>query len=1071
MTTPELQVTTNFSFLRGASHIEELFAHAALLRIPALGITDRNSVAGMVRAHQRAKEAHVRLIPGCRLDLTGGLSVLVYPTDRPAWSRLCRLLTLGKARAGKGACELHWHDLAAHNEGLLAILCEGITGENLQRLRADFGNRAYAALTVHRRPNDAVRLQRIADLAAQTRVVPVVTGDVLYHAPGRRILQDVLTCIREGCTIDDVGFRRERTLDRHLQPPAETVRLFARHPEALARTREVAERCTFSLDELTYQYPHEVHIPGLTAQQSLERRTWEGAAIRYNGNTPDDVTKQLRHELRLIDQLQYAPYFLTVDSIVRFARSRHILCQGRGSAANSAVCYVLGITSIDPTHSGLLFERFVSAERKEPPDIDVDFEHERREEVIQWIYDTYGRDRAALCATVIRYRGRGAVRDVGKAMGLTEDVTAALASQLSHWGEDEVTDERVAELNLNPDDRRLRLTIELTRALVGFPRHLSQHPGGFVLTQERLDDLVPIEPASMANRQVIEWDKDDIEALRFMKVDVLGLGMLGCMRRGFDLLAQHRDIRIDLAGVPQEDPATYAMIRKADTLGTFQIESRAQMSMLPRLKPRTFYDIVIQVAIVRPGPIQGDMVHPYLRRREGLEQVDYPTPELRRVLEKTLGVPLFQEQAMQIAIVCAGFTPGEADALRRSMATFKFTGGVHHFRDKMINGMVERGYTPEFAAETFSRIEGFGSYGFPESHAASFALIAYASAWLKCHHPDVFCAALLNAQPMGFYAPAQIVRDAQQHGVEIRPVSVNASAWDCTLEPTLGRFFSVRLGLRMAKGLAAIHGDEIIARRAGGYRSIEDLWRRAHTPIAALERLAEADAFGALGLDRRQALWAIKGLSDTRLPLFDDLPIARAAPPQQNEPAVTLPPMRQGRQVVEDYRTTGLSLRRHPVSFLRQDMTARGIVSCADLATIRDGRRVTVAGIVLVRQRPGSARGVLFMTIEDETGHANLIVWASQFEAQRRLILSASMIGCRGKLQRESDVIHVIADHLTDLSDLLRGVGQRDDAVPLPDIVPGPSDEKGIGGRTGRDIHVHGRRPSHGIRVPTRDFR
>jgi len=1107
---PELQVTTHFSFLRGASHIEELFAHAALLRIPALGITDRNSVAGIVRAHQRAKEAHVRLIPGCRLDLTDGPSVLVYPTDRPAWSRLCRLLTLGKARAGKGACELHWDDLAAHNEGLLAILCEGITRENMQILREYFGNRSYTALTLHRRPNDAVRLQRIADLAEQTRVATVVTGDVLYHAPGRRILQDVLTCIREGCTIDDVGFRRERSVDRHLQPPAETARLFARHPEALARTHEIAERCTFSLDELSYQYPHEVHIAGLTAQQSLERRTWEGAAIRYNNNIPDDVTKQLHHELRLIDQLHYAPYFLTVDSIVRFARSRQILCQGRGSAANSAVCYVLGITSIDPTHSGLLFERFVSAERKEPPDIDVDFEHERREEVIQWIYDTYGRDRAALCATVIRYRGRGAVRDVGKAMGLTEDVTAALASQISHWGEDDVTDERIVELNLNPNDRRLRLTIELTRALVGFPRHLSQHPGGFVLTQERLDDLVPIEPASMANRQVIEWDKDDIEALRFMKVDVLGLGMLGCMRRGFDLLAQHRDIRMDLAGVPQEDPATYAMIRQADTLGTFQIESRAQMSMLPRLKPRTFYDIVIQVAIVRPGPIQGDMVHPYLRRREGLEQVDYPTPELRRVLEKTLGVPLFQEQAMQVAIVCAGFTPGEADALRRSMATFKFTGGVHHFRDKMIGGMVERGYTPEFAAETFSRIEGFGSYGFPESHAASFALIAYASAWLKCHHPDVFCCALLNAQPMGFYAPAQIVRDAQLHGVAIRPVCVNTSAWDCTLElpggspgelpgnPARARFLAVRLGLRMTKGLTTLHAEEIIARRAGGYRSIEDLWRRAHIPVAALERLAEADAFRALGLDRRQALWAIKGLSDTRLPLFDDLPLlpggAASLPssnddphrgrapflPDQNEPAVSLPAMPQGRQVVEDYRSFGLSLRDHPVSFVRPDLAERGIVRCADLATIRDGRRVSVAGIVLVRQRPGSARGVLFMTIEDETGHANLIVWASQFEAQRRLILSASMIGCHGKLQRESGVIHVIADHMTDLSDLLRSVGQREDASPLRaglgdearhGMGPDPREEKGIGGRTGRDIHVHGRRPSYGIKVPTRDFR
>ncbi|MGE4048710.1 MAG: error-prone DNA polymerase, partial [Acetobacteraceae bacterium] len=903
-------------------------------------------------------------------------------------------------------------------------------------------------------------------LARQARVATVATGDVLYHAPGRRILQDVLTCIREGCTIDEAGFRRERSVDRHLQPPGEVLRLFARHPDAVARTLDIAERCRFSLDELRYQYPHEVHIPGLTAQQTLERLTWDGAASRYNGNIPDDVARQLRHELTLIDELDYAPYFLTVDSIVRFARSRNILCQGRGSAANSAVCYVLGITSIDPTHSGLLFERFVSAERKEPPDIDVDFEHERREEVIQWVYDTYGRDRAALCATVIRYRGRGAVRDVGKALGLTEDVTAALASQISHWGEDEVTEERVAELNLNPEDRRLRLTLDLTRALVGFPRHLSQHPGGFVLTQDRLDDLVPIEPAAMAQRQVIEWDKDDIDALRFMKVDVLGLGMLGCMRRGFDLLAQHHGVTMDLAGVPQEDPATYAMIRKADTLGTFQIESRAQMSMLPRMKPRTFYDLVIQVAIVRPGPIQGDMVHPYLRRREGLEPVDYPTEELRRVLEKTLGVPLFQEQAMQVAIVCAGFTPGEADALRRSMATFKFTGGVHAFRDKMIGGMIERNYNREFAEETFSRIEGFGSYGFPESHAASFALIAYASAWLKCHYPDVFCCALLNAQPMGFYATAQIVRDAQEHGVAVRPVCVNASAWDCTLEPADGPHRAVRLGLRMAKGLASIHADEIIAHRAGGYHSIEDVWRRAHMPVAALERLAEADAFRAVGLDRRQALWAIKGLSEAPLPLFE-------AAAEAGEPAVILTPMTKGRQVVEDYRATGLSLRRHPVAFLRVELDARRIVRCADLAGIRDGRRVEVAGIVLVRQRPGSARGVLFMTIEDETGHANLIVWPSLFEAQRRLILSAGMLACRGKLQQESGVIHVVADRMTDLSELLRSVSQREDASSrMEGVTTGDhTNEKGVGGRTGRDIHVHGPRPSYGIRVRTRDFR
>ncbi|HBK07114.1 MAG TPA: error-prone DNA polymerase, partial [Acetobacteraceae bacterium] len=739
------------------------------------------------------------------------------------------------------------------------------------------------------------------------------------------------------------------------------------------------------------------------------------------------------------------------------------------------------------------------------------FEHERREEVIQWIYNTYGRHRAALCSTIIRYRGRGAVRDVGKALGLTEDVTSALASQVWSWSEEGVAEEHAAALNFNLEDRRLRLTLDLARALIGFPRHMSQHPGGFVLTEDRLDDLVPIEPASMENRQVIEWDKDDIDALRFMKVDVLGLGMLGCMRRAFDLLGEHKGEQLDLATIPAEDPATYAMIRKADTLGTFQIESRAQMSMLPRLKPRTFYDIVIQVAIVRPGPIQGDMVHPYLRRRDGLEKVDYPTPELRRVLEKTLGVPLFQEQAMQVAIVCAGFTPSEADALRRSMATFKFTGGVSHFKEKLIAGMVERGYTRAFADKTFSQIEGFGSYGFPESHAASFALIAYASAWMKCHHPDVFCCALLNAQPMGFYAPAQIVRDARLHGVEVRPVSVNESAWDCTLEPAspghgpVGRVarhplsamtkttYAVRLGLRMTKGLSEIHANKILNHRGTGYRSIEDLWRRVCTrthqdkhgpapdaygvsvPIAALERLAEADAFQTLGLDRRAALWAIRGLSDTSLPLFDTI---QAEP--DPEPEVALNPMTAGRQVVEDYRSTGLSLRRHPVSFLRPDLATRRIVRCADLETIRDGKRIEVAGIILVRQRPGSARGVLFVTIEDETGHANLILWPSVFEAQRRLVLSASMIACRGKLQREGEVIHVIAEHLTDLSALLRGVGEHDDQpFPLPST---RGDEAKHGGGpdvrdkhrpAARDIYVRDTRidAPKGIKVPTRDFR
>jgi error-prone DNA polymerase len=1053
----ELQVTSNYSFLRGGAHIEELFAQAALLGLPALGITDRNSLAGIVRAHQRAAETKVRLVVGCRLDLNDGTSLLVYPTDRPAYARLCRLLTVGKGRAGKGACDLGWNDVSAYAEGQIAVLltdqAHDPARDLLARARARFDDRAYLALTPRRRPNDATRLERLAELAHAAGVATVATGDVLYHVPERRALQDVLTCIREGCTIDALGFRRERFADRHLRPPSEMTRLLARYPDAVARSLEIMERCRFSLDELRYQYPGETIHPARTAQQALESLTWEGANRVYSDIVPESVAGQLRHELALIAQLDYAPYFLTVHSIVQFARSKGILCQGRGSAANSAVCYVLAITAVDPARANLLFERFISAERREPPDIDVDFESERREEVIQWVYNTYGRERAALCATVVRYRARGAVREVGKALGLTEDVTGALAGQIWGWSEEGVNEAEAARLNLNLDDRRLRLTLDLARELIGFPRHLSQHPGGFVLTQDRLNELVPIEPAAMEDRQVIEWDKDDIDALRFMKVDVLGLGMLGCMRRAFDLLEEYRGQRLSMASIPSEDPDTYAMIGRADTLGTFQIESRAQMSMLPRLKPRTFYDLVIQVAIVRPGPIQGDMVHPYLRRREGKEPVDYPTPELEAVLSKTLGVPLFQEQAMRLAMVCAGFAPSEADQLRRAMATFRAAGQVSAFRDKLVAGMTARGYTRAFAEKTFSQIEGFGSYGFPESHAASFAMIAYASAWMKCHHPDVFCAALLNAQPMGFYAPAQIVRDARAHGVEVRPVCVNASRWDCTLEPADGRFLAVRLGLRMVKGLSNKDAATIVGARADrGYDSVAAAWRRAGVPVATLERIAEADGFHALGLDRRRALWAVRGLGETGLPLFDDAAFGQ-------EPVVPLPAMTQGSEVVEDYRSVGLTLRRHPVAFLRAELASQGIVTCAGLRDLRDGARATVAGVVLVRQRPGSASGVIFITIEDETGHANLIVWPSLFEQQRPLIMSAAMIACRGKVQMEGEVIHVVADRLTDLSSLLASVAQRDDAFPL---------ERGRG-----DLVTHGsgsdRRER--IKVQTRDFR
>ena len=1085
----ELQVTSHFSFLRGASHVEELFVQAKDLGLDAIALTDHDTLAGIARGHARAEEVGIRLIVGCRLTLRDGLPLLVYPTDRAAYARLCRLLTLGKGRSGKDGCDIGWKDLLAHGDGLLLILLPDAVDERLEielhRLRASFAGRCYLALTLRRRPGDMVRLRQLSDLAQAARVPTAVTGDVLYHAPSRRILQDVVTCIREGCTIDDAGFRRERFADRHLKAPAEMARLFRDYPEALARTVEIADRCRFSLSELRYQYPDEADTPGETPQQALERAVRESIPLRYPDGLPEEVARQLRHELDLIAGLDYAPYFLTVNTIVRYARSKEILCQGRGSAANSAVCYVLGVTSIDPVRSGLLFERFISAERREPPDIDVDFESGRREEVIQWVYEHYGRDRAALCCTFMRFHARGAIRDVGKVLGLPVDVTALLASQVWGWSTEGVLEEHAEELNLNLGDRRLRLALQLARELIGFPRQFGTHPGGFVLTQDRLDDLVPVKPAAMDGRQIIEWDKDDIDALRFMKVDVLGLGMLDCMRRAFELMDRHHGVPMDIASIPPEDPATYAMIRKADTLGTFQIESRAQMSMLPRLKPVTFYDLVVQVAIVRPGPIQGDMVHPYLRRREGLEKPHYPKPELERVLGKTLGVPLFQEQAMQVAIQCAGFTPGEADQLRRSMATFKFTGGVSHFKDKLIGGMVERGYEQAFAERTFSQLEGFGSYGFPESHAASFALIAYASSWMKCHHPDVFCCALLNAQPMGFYAPAQVVRDAREHGVEIRPVCVNASRWDCTLEPRRGdgRGFAVRLGLRMVKGLAEHHGVQLVVQRADlSYRSVEEIWRRADIPTAALERLAEADAYRAVGLDRRQALWQVKGLADEALPLFAAADAGRRPQPELVEPPVVLAPMRDGREVVEDYRSIGLSLRRHPLSFLRDTLQARRMVTCAELNHIRDGRRVIVPGVVLVRQKPGSAKGVMFITIEDETGVANLILWPDRFAAQRRLVLSAGMIACHGRVQREGTVVHVVTDRLEDLSDLLRSVGERDEAFPIrhgrgdgvthpaaPDPRNGPG--AGPGGRPVRDIYIPDLRLGSGIKVPTRDFR
>jgi len=1096
----ELQVTTHFSFLRGASSPEDLFATAAAMEMPALGVVDRHSVAGIVRAWDAERQTGVRAIVGCRLDLTDGTALLVYPTDKAAYGRLCRLLSIGKTRAGKGACHLDWSDVADWNEGLLAMLvpdrADATTQAALARTKRLFGERTYMALSVRRRPRDAIRLRDLSRIAAAAGVPTIATNDILYHLPERRLLQDVVTCIREKCTIDTLGNARERFADRYLKTGAEMTRLFRRYlkdSSPVARSVEFARRCAFSLDELKYQYPDEIQVPGRTPQEELERLTWEKAPTRYPQGVDGKVRRQLEHELQLIGQLDYAPYFLTVHAIVAEARRREILCQGRGSAANSAVCYVLGITSIDPVRSELLFERFVSAERREPPDIDVDFEHERREEVIQWIYETYGRTRSALTAVVTRFRARGAVREVGKALGLSEDVTAGLAAAIWGYSREGVEEKHAQELNLDMSDTRLALTLDLARQLINTPRHLSQHPGGFVLTRDRLDELVPIEPAAMDDRQVIEWDKDDIDLLGFMKVDVLALGMLSCMRRAFEFLENDKGLRHDLATIPAEDPATYAMIRRADTLGVFQIESRAQMASIPLMAPRTFYDLVIQVAIVRPGPIQGDMVHPYRRRRNGEEEVTYPTEELRRVLEKTLGVPLFQEQAMRVAIECAGFTASEADLLRRAMATFKLTGGVSHFRDKLISGMVGRGYDQEFAEKTFKQIEGFGSYGFPESHAASFALIAYASSWMKCHHPDAFCASLLNAQPMGFYAPAQIVRDAREHGVEIRPIDVNASRWDCTLEEGRGRYKAVRLGLRMARDLANADAAAIVTARGDRpYTSIEEIQRRAGVGRGALDRIGDADGFGSLGADRRSGLWAVKGLGSAALPLFaaaDER--AGKLRDEAIEPTVILAEMGEGAEVVEDYRASGLSLRAHPVAFLRDELKARRMITCEQLRTTRDGRWIELAGLVLVRQKPGSAKGVMFITLEDETDVANLVVWTNVFEKNRRTVLGASMMGVRGQVQREGEVIHVIAQRLDDLSAMLASVGRRADVADIyrvsrADIVrnpmaPDPRDrEQRPLGKDARDIYIPDLRlgsgiipgqPTEGIKIKPRDFR
>ncbi len=1043
----ELAVTTNYSFLRGGSHPHELIETAARLGLAAIGVADRNSLAGVVRAHVAAKEHDIRLVIGARLVLVDGFEILCFPTDRNAYARLAKLLTIGNRRAPKGDCHLRFEDMAALGDGqrfdgqrFIAMppydFGVGFT-KNLDRFSAAFPGQVYLAASSFYRGNDRVRLETLASLSMSRRTPLIATNDVLYHTPGRRPLQDLLTCIREHCTIDEAGFRLQPNAERHLKAPREMCRLYAGYEDAVARTLEIVNDCRFSLAELSYEYPDESSGESATPQEELVRLTWLGAKERFPEGLTHKLHGMIEYELRLVADLAYAPYFLTVHDIVRFARTRKppILCQGRGSAANSVICYCLGITAVNPTEIDLLFERFISAERDEPPDIDVDFEHERREEVIQYIYRKYGRHRAGLAATVITYRTRSAVREVGKAMGLSPDVVGALAGM--GWGRSSKTPAaiRIRQAGLDPGDTRLAQALSLTGQIIGFPRHLSQHVGGFVITRGPLDEVVPIANAAMKDRTLVEWDKNDLDALGILKIDVLALGMQTCLRKSFDLLNAHYDETLTLATIPRDDPATYKMIQKADTIGVFQIESRAQMSMLPRLKPKNFYDLVIEIAIVRPGPIQGDMVHPYLRRRQGLEDVEYPSEALRNVLEKTKGVPLFQEQAMKIAIVGAGFTPAEADRLRRAMATFRHTGDIGKFRDKFIAGMIANRYTPEFAERCFKQIEGFSDYGFPESHSASFALLAYASAWLKCHYPDVFACALLNSQPMGFYSAASIVRDFRDHDGEVRPVDINHSDWDHTLESigpgqsidhgTAGEqdTFALRLGFRQIGGLREDTTRQLVAVRGRGFDSIRDLYFRTRLDMGVLQRLAHADAFRSIGLDRRNALWTVQGLIGYlgKRSAVEDLPlfaraITGAGRPLQKEDVVDLPPLLPGEHVVEDYRMLRLSLKAHPISFIRDRLTSRGVVRAATLRDHPAERNVQVAGLVLVRQRPGTASGVIFMTLEDESAIANIIVWPKIFEKYRRVVLGARMITVTGLLQKEQGVIHVIARRLVDLT-------------------------------------------------------
>jgi error-prone DNA polymerase len=1020
----ELGVTTPFSFLRGASNAIDLAKHAHRLGFDAIGVADRNTLAGVVRLHSAATDVKMRPLIGCRLDLVDAPSLLAYPIDREGYGRLSRLLSLGKMRSGKGKCDLSLVEAADHSEGIAFIAMPGEDLDDfaarLPRLKEAFPSLRHIAAAHLYRGNDLARIERLDRLARGIGGTILATNDVHYHAPDRRPLQDVMTCIRDKTTIAKAGFLLNPNAERHLKSPDEMARLFARWPHAIPATREFADAIRFSLDELRYEYPRESVPEGRTPQEQLEHLTWKGAADYWPDGLPKKVRSQIEKELEIIRKLDFARYFLTVHDIVDHARSIGILCQGRGSAANSTVCYCLKITNADPAVNDLLFERFLSEERREPPDIDVDFEHERREEVIQHIYEKYGRERAGIAATVIHYRPRSAIREVGKVMGLSEDICGALASTIwGSWGED-IPDEYAAEAGLDLSDPHLKRTVRLAQQLIGMPRHLSQHVGGFILTERPLTETVPIGNGAMDDRTFIEWDKDDIDDLGILKIDVLGLGMLTCIRKAFDLVEQHHGERWDLATVPREEPAVYDMLCKGDSLGVFQVESRAQMNMLPRLKPQCFYDLAIQIAIVRPGPIQGDMVHPYLKRRSGKEAVTFPSPwpehgepdELERILKRTMGVPIFQEQAMKIALDAAKFSPAEANELRKAMATFRSRGTISELEELMVGRMVGRGYDREFAQRCFDQIKGFGEYGFPESHAISFAHLAYISTWLKWRYPAAFAAALLNSQPMGFYAPAQIVRDAREHGVEVREADVNHSDWDCTLESG-----ALRLGLRQVDGLHVEAAERVVAHRP--YSTVEELRTRGRVPVHAIQRLAAADAFRSMGLDRRAALWDSRALRQAPdLPLFA---YAEARDEGAEETPAQLPAMPLAEHVISDYQTIRLSLKAHPMQFLRAHYSAQKFVTAGQLNSLKDGKRLSMAGVVLIRQRPGTSKGVVFITIEDETGIANLVVWPHVFEKQRKIVMGARLMAVHGVVQRDPDsaVIHVVAARLEDHTPLL----------------------------------------------------